>query len=278
MAKKVFISHSSKDDDYANVFVELLELFGFREKDIFCSSNYSTGIAYGEHIFERLKKELSDGPVVIYLLSNDYYESVICLNEMGASWMMSDEHYPVALPEFEVNKIKGAVSSSRLALNVDQFDPKVLFRFVEKICLAANVEWPEYVRLSPLEYIVPLAKKFNDIILKKEVLSPVDGLFEAVLGDEPPLIGEYKDRACCYKLCKRILPENLNMEDKELEDSQFLFIWKDQGEFKSGDKVRFRVKDSNQKYFSDIGLCRNIYVNFIQKVEDQYFKNNVSEK
>ncbi|MGM0214555.1 toll/interleukin-1 receptor domain-containing protein [Enterococcus sp. AZ109] len=134
MGKEVFISHSSKDQAYATIFVELLKSFGFREKDIFCSSTYSTGIVYGERIFERLKSELTDGPIMLYLLSQNYYESVVCLNEMVASWMMSEHHYPVALPHFDVQKIVGAISSDRLSLVAGgQFKIEDLFRLIKAI-------------------------------------------------------------------------------------------------------------------------------------------------
>lgn len=266
MTKKVFISHSSKDEAYAKLFVELLKVFGFPEENIFCSAHYATGIAYGELIFQRLKQELVNSPVMIYLLSSDYYESVCCLNEMGASWMMSDDHYPVALPKFEVDEIKGAISSSRLALTINQLDEKTLFRFIEKISLVANVKWPENIRLKPIEYIKPLKDRFNDVTRERDSLIPENNLFETTLGDERPLFGAYKNRAKYYKLTKKILPKHLKIDDKECEGSQYLIVLKSQGEFNSGDRVRFQVRNSKQKYFSDIGPCRNIYVKFIEKV------------
>lgn len=141
MSKKVFISHSTKDSAYAANFINLLKNFGFREKDIFCSSDYSTGINYGEDIFERLKKELSNGPIMIYLLSKHYYESVICLNEMGASWIVSKDHYPITLPNFNVKDIKGAISQDRLSLVVgEQFQVPDLFRLIREISISANIE------------------------------------------------------------------------------------------------------------------------------------------
>ncbi|EFU18318.1 hypothetical protein HMPREF9519_00737 [Enterococcus faecalis TX1346] len=33
--KKIFISHSSKDQEYVDAFIQLLKKFGFRTQDIF---------------------------------------------------------------------------------------------------------------------------------------------------------------------------------------------------------------------------------------------------
>lgn len=267
MRKKVFISHSRKDGKYADVFLELLRNFGFHDEEIFCSSNYSTSAAYGELIFERMKTELKDGPVMIYLLSNNYYGSVVCLNEMGASWMMSESHYPIALPKFKTNEITGAITSERLTLSIDsQFETNDLFRLIELVSSSANVPWPEKVKLNPTNFIDPLTKKMNNILLESNSLLPKDGFFETILGERRELKGNLKDKACCYKLPNNILAKYLDVNDDKTEKSQFLFIWKTQGDFKTGDKVRFGLKDSEQKHFSDIGLCRNIYVTSIEKI------------
>ncbi|MGG5370897.1 toll/interleukin-1 receptor domain-containing protein [Enterococcus sp. AZ196] len=268
MGKKVFISHSSKDSCYAVHFVELLKSFGFQEKDIFCSSDYSTGVNYGERIFERLKSELQYKPVMIYLLSKNYYKSVACLNEMGASWVMSDDHYPITLPHFDVKDIQGAISHDRLSLVAgEQFQVKDLFRLIREVSSSADVEWPESVELNAIEYVEPIQKQLNEAFLESESLCPIkDGWFETVLGERREVLGKYKDKAFCFELPKTILPKHLKVNDEENEKRQFLFIWNTQGEFESGEKVKFQLKDSTQKKFKDIGLCRNIYVHSIDKV------------
>lgn len=270
MGKKVFISHSSKDQEYATIFVELLKNFGFREKDIFCSSMYATGVKYGERIFERLKEELTDGPIMLYLLSQKYYESVVCLNEMGASWMMSEKHYPVALPHFDVGKIVGALSSDQLSLIAgDNFKVEDLFRLIKAISTSAEISWPESVELQPRKYIEPIQEKLNEAILESESLLPIEGedIFETVLGEKRDVMGANKGKVYCYKLSKNILPKYLKpLDDIETtEKKQFLFIWTTQGEFEEGDKVRFQVRASEQKKLRDVGVCRNVYVEFVER-------------
>lgn len=53
---------------------------------------------------------------MLYFLSDHYYQSIPCLNEMGASWMLSDKHYPIALNNFSMKDMKGVISSERLAI------------------------------------------------------------------------------------------------------------------------------------------------------------------
>lgn len=272
MGKKVFVSHSSKDQAYATIFVELLKNFGFREKDIFCSSMYATGVKYGEKIFERLKDELTDGPIMLYLLSQNYYESVVCLNEMGASWMMSEKHYPVALPHFDVGKIVGALGSDQLSLIAgEQFKVEDLFRLVKAVSLSAEISWPESVELQPLAYIEPIKEQLNEAMMESNSLCPMedDDLFETILGEKREVVGKFSGSAFCYRLPKNILPKYLKPLDdiESTEKKQFLFVWTTQGEFEEGDKVRFRLKSSEQKDFRDVGVCRNVYVEFVKRVK-----------
>ncbi len=49
-----------------------------------------------ENIFKWLKGRISEKPFVIYLLSPEYFSSVACLNEMGAAWVVENQH--VAIP------------------------------------------------------------------------------------------------------------------------------------------------------------------------------------
>lgn len=113
--KMIFISHSSLDIDYVNVFVELLEDVGFRGKSlIFCSSVSGYGIPMGKHIYDYLKDQFNKDLHVIYVLSENYYNSPACLNEMGAAWVKSKKQTAILTPEFNYNQIKGAIDASRI--------------------------------------------------------------------------------------------------------------------------------------------------------------------
>lgn len=86
MSKRIFISHSAEDKEFALALVELLEDMRLGEKDIFCSSVAGYGIPSGVDIFEYLSTQFRSRELfVFYLLSDNYYASASSLNEMGAS-------------------------------------------------------------------------------------------------------------------------------------------------------------------------------------------------
>jgi hypothetical protein len=102
----IFISHSSKDDNYGNALVELLREVGVRAKEIIFTSNPAYGIPISSNIFDWLKSTITDKPFVIYLLSEKYYESVACLNEMGAAWIVENKGYTLFVPGFNLDNHK----------------------------------------------------------------------------------------------------------------------------------------------------------------------------
>ena len=119
--KKVFISHASKDILAVKHIVELLELIGFDKSNMFCSSIEPYGIPTGMDIYEYLQKQFRDFELhVILVLSNNYYNSIDCLNEMGAAWVLSCSQTVMLLPGFSFSDIDGAINPRKIAI---QFRP-----------------------------------------------------------------------------------------------------------------------------------------------------------
>lgn len=117
---KVFISHSSLDKNYVAALVELLEDIGLNEQQIFCSSISGYGIPLDEDIYDYLKLQFDNHELhVILVLSDNYYESVACMNEMGAAWMLQSKYTTVLLPGFEFKNIKGAINPRKIGLKLD---------------------------------------------------------------------------------------------------------------------------------------------------------------
>ena len=115
--KKVFISHASKDMLAVKHIVELLELIGFDKSNMFCSSIEPYGIPTGMDIYEYLKKQFHDFELhVIFVLSNNYYNSAACLNEMGAAWVLSCSQTVMLLPGFSFSDIDGAINPRKIAI------------------------------------------------------------------------------------------------------------------------------------------------------------------
>lgn len=100
---KIFISHSSKNKFYGDKLVDLLRGVGVKENEIIYTSNTAYGIPVGQNIFNWLKSQITENPFVIYLLSEEYYQSIACLNEMGAAWIIENKHAAIFTPNFNLS-------------------------------------------------------------------------------------------------------------------------------------------------------------------------------
>lgn len=100
---KIFISHSSKNKFYGEKLVDLLRSVGVKENEIIFTSNTAYGIPVGQNIFNWLKSQITEKPFVIYLLSEEYYQSIACLNEMGAAWIIENKHAALFTPNFNLS-------------------------------------------------------------------------------------------------------------------------------------------------------------------------------
>lgn len=119
---RLFISHSTKDMKYVKAFVELLEQIGMPDGSIFCSSVDGYKIEWGNDIYEYLADEFTDKNkelLVIFMLSENYYKSVACLNEMGATWVLKKDYRSILLPGFEFSNIEGAINPRKISVKLD---------------------------------------------------------------------------------------------------------------------------------------------------------------
>lgn len=119
---RLFISHCTKDTEYVKEFVRFLEAIGMPEGSIFCSSVEGYKIEWGEDIYEYLETEFNNpnkNLIVLFMLSENYYNSAPCLNEMGATWVLKKEYRSVLLPGFEYAKIDGAIDAKKVGIKFD---------------------------------------------------------------------------------------------------------------------------------------------------------------
>lgn len=103
----VFISHSAKDSEFVEDIVNILECIGLKSNQIFCTSFEGYGIGLGENFLDAIKDKLSSDSLVIFVLSEHFYSSPICLCEMGAAWALTKDHIPVLIPPFDYADVKG---------------------------------------------------------------------------------------------------------------------------------------------------------------------------
>lgn len=131
---KIFISHSSANKQYGEALVELLRGVGINENEIIFSSNTAYGIPTGQNIFNWLKSQINEKPFVIYLLSPDYYASIACLNEMGAAWIVENEHTMLFLPNFDLNSKEfrsGAIDPREIGFFIN--DEERILMFIDQL-------------------------------------------------------------------------------------------------------------------------------------------------
>ena len=118
---QIFISHSSLDEPVVKLFVDLLSHIGISSKNLFCSSIPGYGIKQGDgNIYDFLKtKFLTRKLFVIFMLSENYYKSPACLNEMGAAWVLQTKRQSILLPGFGFSQINGAIDPRDICFKLD---------------------------------------------------------------------------------------------------------------------------------------------------------------
>lgn len=117
--KLLFISHAEKDSKLVEKFVDMLYDMGISEKSMFCSSISEIGVPIKENIYDYLRNLLDSEQVIpIFMLSDNYYASAACLNEMGAVWIKQKDYFTFLLPDFKFSRIKGAINPSKRGISL----------------------------------------------------------------------------------------------------------------------------------------------------------------
>lgn len=99
--RKIFISHSSKDEKIIKQFTKdiLIAGCGLRQNGIFCTLDHSS-IHTGEDFRNEIVNGMKESDFILLMISNNYKESEVCLNEMGAAWALTGKTVlPFVLPD-----------------------------------------------------------------------------------------------------------------------------------------------------------------------------------
>ena len=105
-AKKIFISHSSKDKTIVEAFTNLLRLgANISHDDIFCTSIEEMKIKNGDDIRQHIQNNVNFSDFAILLISSNYKNSAICLNEMGAVWAIDKKVKTYVLPGLQESEV-----------------------------------------------------------------------------------------------------------------------------------------------------------------------------
>lgn len=99
MSLKIFVSHASKDEAIAKAFVDLI-LHGSLSvpiNEIYCISADGTKIKSGDDWRTSIKSAIREVKINFLLITSNYKNSEVCLNEMGAAWVSDAKVIPLII-------------------------------------------------------------------------------------------------------------------------------------------------------------------------------------
>lgn len=102
----IFLSHSSKDKKYGDVLQKFITGLGVQDEQLIYTSHPLHKIPLDENIYEYLRKAIDSDVFVIFLWSDTYLESLVCLSEMGATWLAQKDYSNIYVPSFNFNNPK----------------------------------------------------------------------------------------------------------------------------------------------------------------------------
>lgn len=119
--KRVFISHASKDRTIIDHFVDSVLLLGMEldSESIAYTSREETGVEPGKSIPQFIQENIASADVVLLMLSDNYKQSEVCLNEMGAAWALDKCMVQILLPNTTFDKL-GWLHSLNKAIRIDE--------------------------------------------------------------------------------------------------------------------------------------------------------------
>ena len=121
--KRIFISHASKDNELIGKFVDSIFLLGMGldSEIIAYTSREDTGVPAGESIPQFIQDNIACAEIVLLMISDNYKNSEVCLNEMGAAWALNKHIIQILLPNTSFDKL-GWLCSLDKAMKIDDAD------------------------------------------------------------------------------------------------------------------------------------------------------------
>lgn len=174
----VFISHSSKDKDFVEALVVLLEDLGMDSTNVFCSSIDGYGVGLSQDIFETLRSLFNEHNLfVIFIHSPRYYKSPVSLNEMGAAWVLKTDFCSFLTSDMEFSNMSGVVNDSKISIKVNNNDaPARLTELKDKLIALFGlknidaIKW-ERKRNAFLDRVNTIIKVAKPVDVEKETLA-----------------------------------------------------------------------------------------------------------
>jgi len=158
MSHDIFISHASKDRALAEKLVDVLLNNGcdVTSDRILCTSLEGMGIPAGsDNFIEFLRDKIQNPKLVVLLLTQNYFDSVFCVCELGATWGMDLSYFPITVAPISKSNMPGTLKVSQAG---DILDKSYLdeLRDIVKDALHVevktarwNIKRDEFLKLAP---------------------------------------------------------------------------------------------------------------------------------
>lgn len=105
--KKIFISHSTKDRELIDSFLDFLESgMGVNREEVYCTSVDGT-IGTGQKFVDNIKLNIEKAEIVMFIVTPQYLQSKFCLAEMGAAWVLNQQVYPIIFEPLNFDVLEG---------------------------------------------------------------------------------------------------------------------------------------------------------------------------
>jgi hypothetical protein len=151
---KIFISHKSEDEAFVKALVKLLRLYiGSEAEKIFCSSVPTYKIGIGKEIFPEIESQFEGNDIFMIIVhSPRYYQSSVCLNEMGAAWIQDTECYSFLTADCEYDDLDGVIDNKFISIKVNAKDATDrMNEFMGEVLDFFNMPKPDFSTLSQWE-------------------------------------------------------------------------------------------------------------------------------
>ena len=244
---KIFISYSSKNEELAKLLKDFLQMgMGIARDEIFCTADSYT-LLTGEEFIESIRNGIEKSEAVILLITEEYLKSQFCLAEMGAAWYSQKKVYPLLTVKYELLENTPIKGLQMRRLDASRDIGAVYDEFYKNEIITSRCT-PEY-----MERIEPFISQVKTILNGEYLLEmDEDGYYHTEITAIRNVPAEYR----CYKIKGHI--EEWKDVDSVKTDWLF-FRYKVYEELQIGDKVRFKITNTNEKVWRDIGKARDIY-------------------
>lgn len=163
----IFISHAGNDSSIIKVFIDwiLKHFIGLRDENIVCTSFEANTLQVGSDIQQYIKDKIESADIVLSMVSQNYKNSEVCMNEVGAAWALQKTIMQIVLPDSDFASL-GWLLETRKAVKITNLSSISLF--VESLC--DKISWPQPKLSSWQSSSVEYAAKLEQLLHEEQLL------------------------------------------------------------------------------------------------------------